>query len=282
MKWVSYIYKGKPNYGILSDENKIVPAQALFINPPKTLLDYIKEKPIIKDLNEAVETIPIEEVEIQIPFSPPNNIMAIGKNYYKHVLEMGTKEDVPEHILVFTKSSNSLLPHKGQIELHQNITSQLDYEGELAVIIGKETRDISEKEALSAIFGFTIINDITARDIQKRHKQFYLGKSLDASCPIGPCILTYDSKQDVTFRIETKVNGEIRQADSTGKFIFNLAAIISSLSKGHTLLPGDIIATGTPSGVGSGMTPPTFLQEGDTVKVTIDRIGTLENKVRKS
>ncbi|MBC1833635.1 fumarylacetoacetate hydrolase family protein [Listeria seeligeri] len=282
MKWVSYIYKGKPNYGILSEENKIVPAQALFINPPKTLLDYIKEKPIIKDLNEAVETIPIEKVEIQIPFSPPNNIMAIGKNYYKHVLEMGTREDVPEHILVFTKSSNSLLPHKGQIELHQNITSQLDYEGELAVIIGKETRDISEKEALSAIFGFTIINDITARDIQKRHKQFYLGKSLDASCPIGPCILTYDSKQDVTFRIETKVNGEIRQADSTGKFIFNLAAIISSLSKGHTLLPGDIIATGTPSGVGSGMTPPTFLQEGDTVKVTIDRIGTLENKVRKS
>ncbi|MBC1539806.1 fumarylacetoacetate hydrolase family protein [Listeria seeligeri] len=282
MKWVSYIYKGKPNYGILSEENKIVPAQALFINPPKTLLDYIKEKPIIKDLNEAVETIPIEKVEIQIPFSPPNNIMAIGKNYYKHVLEMGTKEDVPEYILVFTKSSNSLLPHKGQIELHQNITSQLDYEGELAVIIGKETRDISEKEALSAIFGFTIINDITARDIQKRHKQFYLGKSLDASCPIGPCILTYDSKQDVTFRIETKVNGEIRQAESTGKFIFNLAAIISSLSKGHTLLPGDIIATGTPSGVGSGMTPPTFLQEGDTVKVTIDRIGTLENKVRKS
>ncbi|MBC1532022.1 fumarylacetoacetate hydrolase family protein [Listeria seeligeri] len=282
MKWVSYIYKGKPNYGILSEENKIVPAQALFINPPKTLLDYIKEKPIIKDLKEAAETIPIEEVEIQIPFSPPNNIMAIGKNYYKHVLEMGTKKDVPEHILVFTKSSNSLLPHKGQIELHQNITSQLDYEGELAVIIGKETRDISEKEALSAIFGFTIINDITARDIQKRHKQFYLGKSLDASCPIGPCILTYDSKQDVTFRIETKVNGEIRQADSTGKFIFNLAAIISSLSKGHTLLPGDIIATGTPSGVGSGMTPPTFLQEGDTVKVTIDRIGTLENKVRKS
>ncbi|MBC1730389.1 fumarylacetoacetate hydrolase family protein [Listeria seeligeri] len=282
MKWVSYIYKGKPNYGILSEENKIVPAQALFIDPPKTLLDYIKEKPIIKDLKEAAETIPIEEVEIQIPFSPPNNIMAIGKNYYKHVLEMGTREDVPEHILVFTKSSNSLLPHKGQIELHQNITSQLDYEGELAVIIGKETRDISEKEALSAIFGFTIINDITARDIQKRHKQFYLGKSLDASCPIGPCILTYDSKQDVTFRIETKVNGEIRQADSTGKFIFNLAAIISSLSKGHTLLPGDIIATGTPSGVGSGMTPPTFLQEGDTVKVTIDRIGTLENKVRKS
>ncbi|MBF2346840.1 fumarylacetoacetate hydrolase family protein [Listeria seeligeri] len=282
MKWVSYLYKGKPNYGILSEENKIVPAQALFINPPKTLLDYIKEKPAIKELNEETEIIPIEEVEIQIPLLPQNNIMAIGKNYYKHVLEMGTKEDVPEHILVFTKSSNSLLPHNGQIELHQNITSQLDYEGELAVIIGKETRDISEKEALSAIFGFTIINDITARDIQKRHKQFYLGKSLDASCPIGPCILAYDGKQDVIFQIETKVNGEIRQADSTEKFIFNLATIISSLSKGHTLLPGDIIATGTPSGVGSGMTPPTFLQEGDTVKVTIDRIGTLQNKVRKS
>lgn len=282
MKWVSYQYKGKPNYGILAEENKIIPAQAILKNPPKTLLDFIKEKPAIKELNEETEAIPIEEVEIQIPFLPPNNIMAIGKNYYKHVLEMGTKEDVPEHILVFTKSSNSLLPHNGQIELHQNITSQLDYEGELAVIIGKETRDISEKEALSAIFGFTIINDITARDIQKRHKQFYLGKSLDASCPIGPCILAYDGKQDVIFQIETKVNGEIRQADSTEKFIFNLAEIISSLSKGHTLLPGDIIATGTPSGVGNGMKPPTFLQEGDTVTVTIDQIGTLQNKVRKS
>ncbi|MBC1515681.1 fumarylacetoacetate hydrolase family protein [Listeria immobilis] len=282
MKWISYHYKGQANYGVLTDENEIVPVQAILVNPPKTLLDFIKKRPAIQDINATKERISIEQVEIQIPLLPPNNIMAVGKNYYKHVLEMGTKEDVPDDILVFTKSKNSLLPHNGEIELHQNITSQLDYEGELAVIIGKEIRDVSEDEALSAIFGFTIINDITARDIQKRHKQFYLEKSLDASCPMGPCVLTYDTKEDITFHIETKVNDEIRQSDSTEKFIFSLAEIISSLSKGHTLLPGDIIATGTPSGVGSGMKPPSFLKEGDMVEITINRIGTLRNKVRKS
>ncbi|PZG32120.1 FAA hydrolase family protein [Listeria ivanovii] len=282
MKWISYLYKGQSNYGVLTNENEIIPAQSFWMNPPKTLLDYIKERPIIQDMNAIKERIAIEEVEVQIPLFPPNNIMAIGKNYYKHVLEMGTKEDVPSDILVFTKSANSLLPHNGEIELHQNMTHQLDYEGELGVIIGKEIRDIPEEEALSAIFGFTIINDITARDIQKKHKQFYLGKSLDASCPIGPCVLTFDSKEETTFYIETKVNGELRQADSTEKFIFKLTEIISSLSKGHTLVPGDIIATGTPSGVGSGMNPPTFLQEGDLVEIIIDRIGTLRNKVRKS
>ncbi|EFR89891.1 fumarylacetoacetate hydrolase family protein, partial [Listeria innocua FSL S4-378] len=149
-------------------------------------------------------------------------------------------------------------------------------------IIGEQIRDVSESEALSSVFGFTILNDITARDLQKKHKQFYIGKSLDASCPIGPYVLEYQPKEETIFHIETKVNGEVRQSDSTEKFIFNLAKIISDLSKGHTLLPGDIIATGTPSGVGSGMNPPTFLQDGDTVEITIDKIGTLMNTIRKS
>ncbi|MBC2010689.1 fumarylacetoacetate hydrolase family protein [Listeria welshimeri] len=282
MKWLSYLYKGNLNYGILKDENEIIPVQEVLPNPPATLLDFIKEKPTVLNIETAKETIDLKDVVIQIPFTPPNNIMAIGKNYYNHVLEMGSKEDVPEHILVFTKSANSLMPHNGEIELHQNITEQLDYEGELAVIIGEEIRDISESEALTSIFGFTILNDITARDLQKKHKQFYLGKSLDASCPIGPFILENQTNEEVTFHIETKVNGEVRQSDTTEKFIFNLAKIIADLSKGHTLFPGDIIATGTPSGVGKGMTPPTFLKAGDSIEITIDKIGTLTNKVRKS
>ncbi|EAF3626804.1 fumarylacetoacetate hydrolase family protein [Listeria monocytogenes] len=282
MKWLSYLYEGDLAYGILTPENKIIPAGTVFSNPPATLLDFIKEKPLVPELTGIDGHIDLAEVEIQVPFVPPNNIIAIGKNYYNHVLEMGSKEDVPEHILVFTKSANSLLPHNGNIELHQNITSQLDYEGELAVIIGEKVRDISEQEALSAIFGFTILNDITARDLQKKHKQFYLGKSLDASCPIGPFVLGNNANKEPVFHIETKVNGEVRQSDSTDKFIFCLARIISDLSKGHTLLPGDIIATGTPSGVGNGMTPPTFLQDGDIIEITIDKIGTLTNKVRKS
>lgn len=282
MKWLSYLYQGNIEYGLLAPESKIIPAKTIFANPPATLLDFIKEKPTLPVLQEMHGNIDLADVEIQIPFTPPNNIIAIGKNYYNHVLEMGSKEDVPEHILVFTKSANSLLPHNGQIELHQKVTEQLDYEGELAVIIGKEVRDISEKEALSAIFGFTILNDVTARDLQKKHKQFYIGKSLDASCPIGPYVLENDSSEELTFHIETRVNGDVRQSDSTDKFIFNLARIISDLSKGHTLIPGDIIATGTPSGVGKGMNPPTFLQDGDIVEITIDKIGTLTNQVRKS
>ncbi|HDM8965488.1 TPA: fumarylacetoacetate hydrolase family protein [Listeria innocua] len=282
MKWLSYSYKGQHNYGALVNENKIIPAQAIFQDPPATLLDVIKEKPAVQDIKMTKESIDLADVEIQIPFMPPNNIIAVGKNYYKHVLEMGSKEDLPEHILVFTKSANSLLPHHGEIELHQDITKKLDYEGELAVIIGEQIRDVSESEALASVFGFTILNDITARDLQKKHKQFYIGKSLDASCPIGPYVLEYQPKEETIFHIETKVNGEVRQSDSTEKFIFNLAKIISDLSKGHTLLPGDIIATGTPSGVGSGMNPPTFLQDGDTVEITIDKIGTLMNTVRKS
>ncbi|MBF2555127.1 fumarylacetoacetate hydrolase family protein [Listeria marthii] len=282
MKWLSYLYQEHFDYGVLISENKIIPAKTIFSNPPATLLDFIKEKPALPELQGIEGNIDLADVEIQIPFTPPNNIIAIGKNYYNHVLEMGSKEDVPEHVLVFTKSANSLLPHNGQIELHQNITEQLDYEGELAVIIGKEVRDISEKEALSAIFGFTILNDVTARDLQKKHKQFYIGKSLDASCPIGPYVLENNLGEELTFHIETRVNGDVRQSDSTDKFIFNLARIISDLSKGHTLIPGDIIATGTPSGVGKGMNPPTFLQDGDFVEITIDKIGTLTNQVRKS
>ncbi|HAB0621653.1 TPA_asm: FAA hydrolase family protein [Listeria monocytogenes] len=282
MKWLSYQHEGDFNYGILTPENKIIPAQTIFSNPPATLLDFIKEKPLVPELKGIKGDIDLAEVEIQVPITPPNNIIAIGKNYYNHVLEMGSKEDVPEYILVFTKSANSLLPHNGKIELHQNLTSQLDYEGELAVIIGEKVRDLSEQDALSAIFGFTILNDVTARDLQKKHKQFYLGKSLDASCPMGPYVLENNGSKEVVFHIETKVNGEIRQSDSTDKCIFNLARIISDLSKGHTLLPGDVIATGTPSGVGKGMTPPTFLQAGDVVEITIDKIGTLTNKVRKS
>ncbi|MBC2287139.1 fumarylacetoacetate hydrolase family protein [Listeria farberi] len=282
MKWLSYSYNGQLNYGALVNENKIISAQAIFQDSPATLLDVIKEKPVVPDIKMAEESIDLADVEIQIPFMPPNNIIAVGKNYYDHVLEMGNRGDIPDHILVFTKSANSLLPHNGEIELHQDITNKLDYEGELAVIIGEKIRDVSEREALSSIFGFTILNDITARDLQKKHKQFYIGKSLDASCPIGPFILEYQPSEETVFHIETKVNGEVRQSDSTEKFIFNLAKIISDLSKGHTLLPGDIIATGTPSGVGSGMNPPTFLQAGDTVEITIDKIGTLTNKVRKS
>lgn len=167
------------------------------------------------------------------------------------------------------------------IPLHPNATSQVDYEGELAIIIGKRASNIPEDEVYDHIFGYTIINDVTARDLQKRHKQWFLGKSLDGFCPMGPAILI-GNKQPQNFEIRTYINNELRQSGSTEDLIFSIPTLVSTLSRGITLEPGDIIATGTPSGVGMGFEPPRFLQEDDLVTITVPGIGTLENTVKRS
>lgn len=281
VKWLSYYYQGKPDFGILKEETMVIPAKELFKKPPKNLLAYIEERPDMEEgsLNEI--GIPLTEVKVAVPLLPPNNIIAIGKNYPEHVLEMGSKEDIPSEILVFTKSKNTLVANNGAISAHTHVTAALDYEGELAVVIGKKGKDITEEEAPGYIFGFTIINDITARDLQVKHKQFYIGKSLDNSCPIGPVIMTQENVTDLKtpFSIETSVNKEKRQSATTAEMIFSIPRMIADLSKGHTLIPGDIIATGTPPGVGKGFNPPRYLKVGDEVSVTISGIGTLTNFV---
>jgi 2-keto-4-pentenoate hydratase/2-oxohepta-3-ene-1,7-dioic acid hydratase in catechol pathway len=211
---------------------------------------------------------------------PGKNIMCVGKNYREHAIEMGSEADIPEHIMIFTKASTSVTGSLSVIKSHPSLTSQLDYEGELAVVIGKKGIDISEEEAHDYIFGYTILNDITARDLQKKHKQFFLGKSLDTTCPMGPYIVTSDEIQDPeSLTIKTVVNGEVRQKAPVSDMIFPIGKIISELSAGMTLEPGDIIATGTPSGVGKGFNPPQFLKAGDRVEITIDKIGTLINTI---
>ncbi|TYR99465.1 fumarylacetoacetate hydrolase family protein [Rossellomorea vietnamensis] len=212
---------------------------------------------------------------------PAKNIMCVGKNYREHAIEMGSEADIPEHIMIFTKAPTSVTGSMTAIQSHESLTSQLDYEGELAVIIGKKGINISEEEAPEHIFGYTILNDITARDLQKKHKQFFLGKSLDTTCPIGPFIVTADEIKDPeTLTIKTVVNGEVRQEAPISDMIFPIAKIISELSAGMTLEPGDIIATGTPSGVGKGFKPPRFLKSGDKIEISIDRIGTLANTIQ--
>ncbi|MCG1020056.1 fumarylacetoacetate hydrolase family protein [Sutcliffiella horikoshii] len=224
---------------------------------------------------------PMGEIHLLAPIPRPRkNIFCVGKNYRDHVLEMGSEGDIPEHIMIFTKSPTSVIGPGASIESHENLTDQLDYEGELAIVIGKSGKGISIEDAMDHVFGYTIVNDITARDMQKRHKQFFLGKSLDGSCPMGPTIVHKSFMEDPqSLIVETKVNGEVRQRESTGLMIFSIPEIIATISKGMTLEPGDIIATGTPAGVGKGFEPPRFLKKGDVVEVSVEKIGTLKNVV---
>lgn len=206
----------------------------------------------------------------------PKNIMAVGKNYADHAKEMGgTASD----FVVFTKSPTSIAADEQTLSLHTDITNSYDYEGELAIVIGKQGKNIPEKLAYDYIFGYTIANDLTARDLQTKHQQFFLGKSLEGSCPMGPYLVTKDelpNPQDLA--VVTKVNDEIRQNGKTSDMLYSVEQIIAKISKSVILEPGDVILTGTPAGVGKGFNPPRFLKSGDVVKISIEGIGTLVNK----
>lgn len=247
-----------------------------FIRQAKELTDWVETNgraaSLYKPLNKVTLLAPIPR--------PGKNIFCIGKNYREHAIELGSEADVPEHIMVFTKAPTTVIGPNEVVLSHREVTSQLDYEGELAVVIGKRGRAIKREEALDYVFGYTIINDVTARDLQSRHKQFFIGKSLDTTCPMGPWIVDKSEIDNPNhLNIETRVNGEVRQSSNTEKFIFPIEEIISVLSAGMTLEPGDIISTGTPAGVGKGMKPPKFLRPGDQVEVTIEKIGTLVNRI---
>lgn len=249
-----------------------------FLKKVKDLLHWVEEQN-----DKADFYIPMDKVKLLAPIPRPRkNIFCVGKNYEEHAIEMGSKEDIPEHVMVFTKAPTTVVGHMDGILEHREVTTQLDYEGELAIVIGKRGKGITKEEALDYIFGYTILNDITARDLQKKHKQFFIGKSLDTSAPTGPWIVTSDNIPNPNeLNITTKVNGEIRQQSNTKHFIFPVEEVISVLSKGMTLEPGDIIATGTPAGVGKGFNPPRFLKAGDTIEISVEGIGTLLNKVVK-
>ncbi|MGD7052689.1 fumarylacetoacetate hydrolase family protein [Sutcliffiella horikoshii] len=248
-----------------------------FVHTVDNLRDWVFTQRNSKDY-----FIPMKEVRLLAPIQRPRkNIFCVGKNYREHVMEMGTEEDIPEHIMIFTKAPTSVIGPDENIPLHEEVTCQLDYEGELAIVIGKAGKGIAKENVMDYIFGYTIVNDVTARDLQKRHKQFFLGKSLDGTCPMGPIIVhksAIDNPQ--CLKVKTLVNGEVRQFASTEQMIFSIPEIVATISKGMTLEPGDIIATGTPAGVGKGFDPPRFLTGGDLVEVCVEKIGTLRNMVK--
>ncbi|MCD7034906.1 fumarylacetoacetate hydrolase family protein [Metabacillus sp. GX 13764] len=237
-------------------------------------------------LNKSEETesfiYPLKDVQLLAPIPRPNkNIYCVGKNYRDHAIEMGSEADIPEYVMLFSKAPTSVIGPGEKIDPHLHITNELDYEGELAVIIGKKGKGIPEEEAMDYVFGYTVLNDVTARNLQSRHKQFLLGKSLDTSCPMGPYIVHKSAVEDpYSLKVETRVNGELRQSGETKDMIFSIEKVISVISQGTTLEPGDVIATGTPSGVGKGFNPPKFLQSGDEIEIVIEGVGTLKNQVK--
>jgi 2-keto-4-pentenoate hydratase/2-oxohepta-3-ene-1,7-dioic acid hydratase in catechol pathway len=215
---------------------------------------------------------------------PARNIFCVGKNYAAHAAEIakaGTGPATPSFPIFFTKVPESVIGPGEPILIDPAVSTAIDYEGELAVIVGKAGRNIKAEEAMAHVWGYTIINDVTARDLQKRHSQWLIGKSQDTFCPMGPWAVTADEVDLANTGLRTFVNGELRQDGNTRDFIFNVPMMIAAISNGITLNVGDIIATGTPSGVGLGFDPPRFLKPGDVVRIEIDGIGALENPVEE-
>ncbi|MCA1056409.1 fumarylacetoacetate hydrolase family protein [Rossellomorea aquimaris] len=297
MKLCSFEVEGKESYGIVDGDRVIdlLPLSSYYNAAlPLRVLDGIaKGEEFLQQISSLLQraksegelsghTLSIEEINWLPPMPEvKRNIICVGKNYREHAIEMGSSDDIPEHIMIFTKATNTVAGHGHTVPLHEDVTSQLDYEGELAVVIGKRGIKISPDDAMDHVFGYTIVNDITARDLQKKHGQFFIGKSLDFSCPIGPYIVTKSEVADPhQLTITTSVNGEVRQSSSTGLMIFRIPDIISTLSQGMTLEPGDIIATGTPAGVGKGFTPPRYLKAGDRIDIEVEGLGNLTNQLQ--
>lgn len=232
--------------------------------------------------------IPLASVTLLAPIPrPAKNVFCVGKNYHEHAKEFhgsgfdaSAKEAIPELPIIFTKAPTSVIAPGEPIASWLDPTNSTDYEGELTVVIGKGGRGISKERAFDHVFGYTIVNDVTARTLQHSHRQWFLGKSLDTFCPMGPAIVTADAIPDVSsLRLVTRVNGEVRQDALVSDLIFDIPTLIETLSRTMTLEPGDLIATGTCAGVGIGFKPPKFLTKGDVVAVTIDPIGTLTSPV---
>ena len=230
--------------------------------------------------------LPLSDIQLLAPIIPDRNIFCVGKNYFEHAKEFAGSgfeagavkgQEIDSYPAIFSKPPSTVVGPGAVVEMHPEATQAVDYEAELAVIVGRSGRNISEADAMKHVWGYTIINDVTARDRQKNHKQWLAGKGLDTFCPMGPWIVTADEIDGGNLDIECTVNGELRQKANTGSLIFKIPQLLAAISAGLTLNPGDVIATGTPAGVGIGFTPPKFLRPGDRVEISVPGIGNLSN-----
>jgi 2-keto-4-pentenoate hydratase/2-oxohepta-3-ene-1,7-dioic acid hydratase in catechol pathway len=279
MKLVSFSSSQLSGYGIWNEDLIAVLQPPDF---PSSLLGFIQAGPAVlqkaADLLKSgkLSTLPSASARLLAPILNPGKIVAIGLNYMDHCREQ--KVEPPTFPIVFTKFNTSIIGPGDTISWDPELTKQVDYEVELGVVIGKAARKVSAQDALSHVFGYTVINDISARDLQFGDKQWVRGKSLDTFCPVGPCIITADEIPDPqALKLSCTVNGRVLQDSTTAEMIFGVADLIHRLSQAFTFQPGDLIATGTPDGVGVFRKPPIFLTGGDYVVAQVEKIGRLEN-----
>ena len=290
MRIATYKTQTRIEVGVLSQDGSAVTP---FDIPPERaaggLLALLGVDLTLLPLRDVDHSLNSSDVELLAPIPRPRrNILCVGKNYYAHVQEIanagfnttGSGAEAPTAPIIFSKLPECVIATGASIRHDSRVTKELDYEAELAVIIGRRGRSISQVDAMDYVWGYTIINDVTARDLQKNHKQWLLGKSQDTFCPMGPFAITRDLLDLSGTSIRCWVNEELRQDGNTGQLMFGVPSLIESISAGITLYPCDVIATGTPAGVGAGFDPPRYLQAGDRVRIEIPPIGVLDNRVR--
>ena len=290
MKIAAFLHQGQPGVGIVSADLASVQPFDLSL-PERTLgaLPVIERLADGRGLPALLPAIAMNALSLTAPLPKPRrNIFCVGKNYFEHAREFAgsgfdssakSGGDIPAFPIYFSKVPESVVGPDAAVEMPA-ASSAIDYEAELTVVIGKGGKGISKADALKHVWGYTIINDVTARDWQGRHSQWLLGKSFDTFCPMGPWLVSADELDGTHTRVRCYVNDELRQDASTTDLIFDIPTLIETLSAGITIYPGDLIATGTPVGVGIGFKPPKYLKSGDMLRVEIDGIGALSNPVR--
>jgi len=278
MKYVSF-YDGeaiRPGY-IEGDRVRAIDAPSLAA--------YIALQGAQRAATHTQDTFALRDVRLAAPIVPTRNVFCVGRNYLEHAKEgalaAGRELKLPDVPTFFTKAPTAIADPDADLQLERAVSQEYDYEAELGVVIGERCKDVSEERALDVVFGYTCVNDVTGRDLQRAHVQWFKGKSLDDGCPIGPWVASADEVGDPhALAIGMKINGAQKQHSTTANMIFRIPRLIAELSRGMTLLPGDVIATGTPEGVGFARKPPEFLQDGDVMEIEIDKIGMLRNRVR--
>ncbi|HEY3045835.1 MAG TPA: fumarylacetoacetate hydrolase family protein [Polaromonas sp.] len=288
MRIATYVQDGKRQVGIVSADGQQLTSFKLAAESAQRgalpLIEALASGGALPPVETA--SVPLSSVKLEAPLPiPRRNLWCVGRNYHAHAKELQTSvfkdnDSNPESWpIVFTKVPECVVGPHDDVQLPgAGVSEQIDYEAELAVVIGKGGKNISRADAMTHVFGYTVVNDVTARDVQMRHQQWDMGKSFDTFCPMGPWIVTADELDGTRTRVRCWVNGELRQDGPTENLIFDIPTLIETVSRGITLYPGDVIATGTPAGVGLGMKPSRFLKAGDVVRVEIDGLGTIENK----
>lgn len=288
MKFAAFERDGVPGVGRLSDDGQSIrPYELSRDEAASGILPLIARSVAGEPMPELGDPVAMSGVTLRAPLPQPRrNIFCVGKNYFEHAHEFAksgfdssaASGAVPEAPIIFSKVPESVTAHGAGVAIDASVDPNVDYEVELTAIVGKGGRGITKADAYDHVWGYTIVNDVTARDLQGRYKQWLIGKSQDGFCPMGPIAVTADEIDPENTQVRTWVNGELRQDANTRDLIFDIPTLIETISAGITLIPGDLIATGTPAGVGIGFNPPKYLKPGDVVRLEIQNIGILENR----